>query len=441
MTRRIPAALGLVIVLVGAHQLAQVAPMFAMMMRDAGSLPWIIWLLVGGAAMQLGAGIAIAIGWRHARLVLLAWTLFAVFTFIFARDLLGLDATGGTTVVFIELLAGPAIAWLVPLFVGDTAPEPRIPRAHLISTGAHPGDGIPEHDLVARRFDLGVVLLGLGITWIASTVLSRTLTFIMIARSADGAGALLAELIFLAHALAVGIFAIVAAQRLLDPTVEPAYAQSAFRMFVIVDIAGNLLRTALFVGYQLVAGDFGNDIMRMLMTQWILGAAIGLVIPLFLWWYARPALVARPDGPPALPSPSRLAAVPAWAMLWFAPLLLSRLFVPSLLQTDEVSSSVMHAAAIACAIQGAIHLVAAIATFLAQRENTASEQASRLVRIARIAAIVGLVNAIGLIAVWILVMFGLDAMTRIRQQAPVGPLVNLVASAAAMWWALRQRRR
>jgi hypothetical protein len=428
VTRRIPAALGLVIVIVAVHELSSLAPMFAMMLRDGMDLPWVIWLLLGGAVAQLVAGIAIATEWTHARVALLAWTLLAVATFIFARDELFAGSASASIVVFAELLVGPALAWFVPLWLGDAPRQPRIPRAHVVSPTAHPGDGVADPDKTSRRFDLGVVLFGLGIIWILNTLVSRVLVFVLVMTSGGNPSSLLGELVFFAHAIGTGIFAIIAAKRLVDPTAEPHHARSAVTWFVVVDIVGTVIRTLVQVGFLVLAGDLDSEMVRTLAVQWCLIGALQLVIPLVIWWYARSALSYRSEGPLAQPPPSRLAAAPAWAMLWLAPFLLTRLFTVGILDTSELSPMVLTMVGIACAIQGVVYLVAAIATFVARKqEATNLEAAYRAYRIARIASVIGFATAVLLLLGWIFLLRGLDAVDSFRQQGPIGPLVKLIA--------------
>ncbi len=432
MTRRIPAALGIVVVLAAVYSLHQLVPMVAMMWRDSGDFDSIIWLLVGASLAQLAAGIAIAVGWVHARLALLVWTASAVAAAVLAREVIASDTTTtGIVIMYVEALAGPAIAWLVPLFAGDLPPAPRIPRAHVVSSTPPLSAERDTAAIAARRFDVGVALLGIGLLTIIGTVLARVSIFLMFISAGTSGNGFIVDLIFVAYEVFVGAYAIIAARRLLDPTVEGQHAHRALITYVMLDVVGSVVRIGLMVGYQLIAGDLSNDMMKMVLVQWIVGGVLGFVLPLLLWLYARPALAYRAEGPPALPPPSRLAAVPAWAVLWFAPFLVARVFMSPLIDTSESggSAGVVLWILIACGIQGAVHLVAAIATFIGAR------------RTARIAALIGLVNAAGLIACWVILVVGADRSMLFGQQLPVGPLVQLAVCTATLWWVLRQRSR
>ena len=448
MTRRIPAALGIVVVIAAVLSLHQLVPMVAMLARDSGAFDSVIWLLVGASVAQLAAGIAIAVGWVHARFALLAWTVVAVAVAVLARDMVATDTTTtGLVIMYVEALAGPAIAWLVPLFAGDLPPAPRIPRAHLVSSTPQLTAERDTAAIAARRFDVGVTLVGIGLLSIVGTVLARVSIVLMFVSAGSGGGSYITDLVFAGYEVLVGAYAIIAARRLLDPTVEGQHAHRALVTYVLLDIVGSVVRIGLMVGYQIIAGHLSNDMMTMVLVQWIASGVLGFVIPLLLWGYARPALAYRADGPPTPPPASRLAAVPAWAVLWFAPFLLARVFMSPLIDmsASEVSAGVFHWILIACGIQGAVHLVAAIATFVAHRVAAArtddAPRDSGARRIARIAATIGVVNAAGLIACWVILIVGADRSILFRQQLPVGPLVQLVVCTATLAWILRARSR
>ena len=127
-----------------------------------------------------------------------------------------------------------------------------------------------------------------------------------------------------------------------------------------------------------------------------------------------------------------LTGVPAWAVLWFAPLLLARPLIAGALDVEGASSVVLVFIGIACGVQGVVHIVASIAAFIAQRDERARP-------IARIAALVGVAGALALILCWGVVLFGLEPFERFRQETPVWPLVQLFACTVTLWWTLRKR--
>jgi hypothetical protein len=324
------------------------------------------------------------------------------------------------------------------MFAGELVPQPQIPRAHLVS-GAPPASAHPV-DVFARRYDVGVVLFGLGLVWILSPVLSRLVMYASMVR-ADGisGGGFLGELVWVGHTLVVGVFAIIAARRMLDPDADGRRARRALAIFVIIDVAGLVIQTLLAVGFHLLTDTLDSRFGAMIIANTLTGAVLGLVVPLFLWFYARPALTHRDEAPPR-PGHARLASAPAWALLWIAPLLFVRMFIAHAFGPGELSSGVLAAIVIACVVQGIAHLVAAIATFTSQRasddmEAARSEAANR---VARTAAIVGLVNAMLLTAGWVFLAVTGDAFT--WATVPSGPLVQLIACTATLWWALSRRR-
>jgi hypothetical protein len=370
VTRRIPPALGLVVVIAGVHALYPILPL--LISAELGDLPWWVALMVGTAIAQLASGISIAIGSRHARLLVLVWTGFAIATFVFAREMLEFDASPRATAsVFVELVGGPAIAWLLPLWVGETPTAPRIPRAHLVS-GAHPGDH-PAPDLAFRRFDLGVVMFGIGITSLVGSTFTRIFMLAMLASRDGTLASLLGQLFFFAQTLLTGVMAIRAARQLVDPSVHARTAVRGVDVFAIVALGGSLLLTGLSVGYELFQSDLDIHIASTLLRSQLGFFAVGLITPLFVWWYAR-TILGAPTQNPVAPPPSRVAAAPAWAMLWLAPILVMRVFVVGTTDRSVFSSGTV---SVAGAVLGLLFAVAAIATFIAQRaSNGPSSDAS-----------------------------------------------------------------
>lgn len=450
---RFPPALGIIGVLTAVHSLLGLSPMIAMLAREGSGLEGMIALLAGASIAQLAAGIAIATSWAHARVAVLAWTLLSIASVMVARDLIAQDARTSTLVlIYIEALAGPALAWLALAFASEHVPSPAIPQARVVSTlvegaGASsdllapstsaarstsveraPLDVTP--DVAARRPRVGVVLVGLAIMGLLGVLVWRVPTLMLIARGDNAAGVLAAEVISIGHGIAVALVALRAARRLLDPHVAPRAARTAVQLYLLIDVGGDLLRFGLQVGYQLVAGNLEDDRMRAVFVHWTTSAVVGLVIPVFVWFYLAPALRSLASEP-AHDAPA-LAAVPAWAMLWFAPFLLGRVLLVEVVEDGVLAPAIRSIVVATCAILGVLHLVAGIRAI-----QTRGESATR---VARIAATIALVIACALVLVWVVVTFAMDPFERLRTPLPTVPLVQLVACSATLVWALGRRR-
>jgi hypothetical protein len=439
VNRRIPAALGIVLVIAAVRELQALVPTVAMLM-NAFAFDGLLSLLLGTAAIQLAAGIVIAIGSRHARLLVFVWTVVELASAIYTRNFLSEQMTPpGWVTVYVEMLAGPAIAWFAVVFFGEEPVPPQIPRARLVS-GSSANEPAPVAiDRTARRFDIGVALLAIGLLWILGNVLGGVVRWRMFLHYGDGLSLLLGDAIFVAHAIVVGMLAIRASRRLLSPTADARSTRRAVGAFVIVELAGTVGRYALMIGYQLLGNnEYASDILDRLLLQWSLGAALSLVLPGLLWWYAKSAIVDSPE-PIVPPPPVRLAYVPAFAVALFAPYLLVRLVVAQFVDPSVLSSNVLTAIGIVCTFQGVVHVVAVVAMTRAIAGSGATVE--RSVRAARVAAIVGTVLATLLLVAWVITaVLAVDPATSTSMQVPVFTIVQLVVATATMSWTLGRPR-
>ncbi|MFN0249033.1 MAG: hypothetical protein ACKV2T_19260 [Kofleriaceae bacterium] len=451
MTRRFPPALGIIGVFTAVHGLAVLMPMVGSWFRAGGSLEWMFALLAVAAITQLCAGVAIATSWAHARIAVLAWTLVSIAAATFAGDLMAQDlSVQGLFVMYVEALAAPALAWLALVFAGEETPAPAIPHARVVSAPSSTESSVPStseatHDaandarreatdattdatIAARRPLVGVLLVGMSILGFVGIVLWHLPLLLFILRGDNVGAAFLGEGLLIGHAFAVACLALRAGRRLVDTNAPARHARNAMILYLAVDVGGDLVLFAIKMGYQLVTGDLDGEMRNMIYSQWIASAVLGLVVPTFLWFYVSTALrgTRSPDEAPA----PNLAALPAWAMLWFAPFLLARVLVD--LEADGLFSPGILKAVVV--ISGVLGVLYAMAGSRALRPSSASST-----RVAYIAATISLVIACGFVIVWCIAMVAMDPFDRIRNQMPTAPLAQLVACGATMVWALQRR--
>ena len=421
------------------HELRTLSPIIGVVVRDGFDLDGLVWLLVGTAATQLAAGIAIATGARHARLFVVAWTLTALASAIFARDLMRGITAHGTITLFVETLAGPTLVWLAAVFAGEEPPLPQVPSARIASSTDIGESAMSAIDRATRRRDLGVALVGMGIVWIVAPILSRIVTFRTILAYAEPSAWLLLEVAFLGYAIVVGALAVRAGNRLVSASVSARAARRALGLFVLLDLTGTIVQYGLMIGYQLVVAELSTVGDRMVIAQFASGAVFALIIPMLVWWYASTAL-AESSEPPVASAPARLALVPAFAVTWCAPLLASRVFAIELVDANVLSRGVLGVISIVCVLQGIIHVVAAIALTRAWAATRAgkTDAAERSLSTARTAAIVGTVGASLMTLGWTAIALLADAAE--RRSLPTAPLVYLVGATAALWWGLARGR-
>lgn len=427
-------------VIAAAHSLYQLSPLIGMVARGGGDLDWIVALFASVSVAQLLAGIAIAIGSPHARIAVLAWTLVSIASATFGREVMAEDvSTIGLSVMYVEALAGPLIAWLALAFAGEASPSPVIPRARVVSAEQPSASSSDVLDTTrerrARRPRIGVLLIGLAIVGLAGTLLWHLPMLSMILRSNNVASGLVSEGLFFGHAIAVALLALRAGRRLLDSRVAGRLARNAVLLYLLVDIGGDLLRIGAQIIYHLVETGLSSDVMTMLLAQWIAGTVFGLVIPAFVWFYVKPALDDAPasDADDETTARADLATLPAWAMLWFAPYLVSRVLLVKAFEHGVLAPQIVMVIVIVCATLGVLHVLAGLRAL----QRTADDASTRA---AHIASTISLVIAVLFVLVWCVAMLAMDPLDRLRSQLPSMPLAQLVACSAIMVWALGKRR-